>query len=154
MLDTEVHKSQNWTLNLEIGILAKDLESWISFQEICLQLSTFWYCKTTMCSKRRRTMASLTQEVHVHYREHNLHWSQGFCKSIKQDPNKVQAIKCQNQCLEDVWHFMSMANYLAKFVPQLATINTKLKEEKEKWEREKWVGFPLSLQVNWILKGF
>ena len=51
-------------------------------------------------------------------------------KGIEPDPNKVKAIQKlpQPTCVEDVRRLMGMANYLAKFLPQLATITTPLKE--------------------------
>ena len=51
-------------------------------------------------------------------------------KGIEPDPNKVKAIQQlpQPTCVEDVRRLMGMANYLAKFLPQLATITTPLKE--------------------------
>ncbi len=56
---------------------------------------------------------------------------------IKPDPNNIKAIQQlpQPTCMEDVWHLMGMANCLAKFMPQLATITTPLRElQKERNE--------------------
>lgn len=43
-------------------------------------------------------------------------------KGIEADPNKVKVIQQmpQPKCVEDVRRFMGMANYLAKFMPNLA----------------------------------
>ncbi|KAK7930380.1 hypothetical protein WMY93_006775 [Mugilogobius chulae] len=59
-------------------------------------------------------------------------------KGIEADPNKVKAIQQlpRPQCVEDVRRLMGMANYLAKFMPQLATITTPLKELQK--ERNEW----------------
>lgn len=58
---------------------------------------------------------------------------------IEPDPNKVKAIQQlpQPTCVEDVRRLMGMANYLAKFMPQLATITTPLKELQK--ERNEWI---------------
>ena len=60
-------------------------------------------------------------------------------KGIEPDPNKVKAIQQlpQPTCVEDVRRLMGMANYLAKFLPQLATITTPLKELQK--ERNEWI---------------
>ncbi|KAL7376345.1 hypothetical protein ABVT39_006101 [Epinephelus coioides] len=49
---------------------------------------------------------------------------------IEPNPNKVKAIQQlpQPTSVEDVRRLLGMANYLAKFLPQLATITTSLKE--------------------------
>ncbi|XP_051782102.1 uncharacterized protein K02A2.6-like [Erpetoichthys calabaricus] len=57
---------------------------------------------------------------------------------IEPDPNKVKAIQQlpQPTCVADVRCLMGMANYLAKFVPQLATITMPLKDLQK--ERNEW----------------
>uniref|UniRef100_A0A3P8TBN5 ribonuclease H n=1 Tax=Amphiprion percula TaxID=161767 RepID=A0A3P8TBN5_AMPPE len=60
-------------------------------------------------------------------------------KGIEADPSKVKAIQQlpQPKCVEDVRRLLGMANYLAKFMPQLATITTPLKELQK--ERNEWI---------------
>ncbi|KAL0190869.1 hypothetical protein M9458_013567 [Cirrhinus mrigala] len=59
-------------------------------------------------------------------------------KGIEPDPNKVKAILQMPELtqVEDVRRLMGMANYLSKFVPQMATITMPLKDllrEKNEW---------------------
>ncbi|KAL0150323.1 hypothetical protein M9458_054431, partial [Cirrhinus mrigala] len=59
-------------------------------------------------------------------------------KGIEPDPNKVKAILQMPEPtqVEDVRRLMGMANYLSKFVPQMATITMPLKDllrEKNEW---------------------
>lgn len=59
-------------------------------------------------------------------------------KGIEPDPNKVKAILQMPEpiCMGDVRRLMGMANYLTKFVPQLTTFTTPLKDllkEKNEW---------------------
>ncbi|KAI4879198.1 hypothetical protein NFI96_009429 [Prochilodus magdalenae] len=59
------------------------------------------------------------------------------------DPNKVRAILQMPEptCVADVRRVMGMANYLAKFLPQLASFTTPLKELLK--ERNEWCwGYP------------
>lgn len=59
-------------------------------------------------------------------------------KGIKPYPNMVKAIQQLPQpTCKDMLRLMGMANYLAKFLPQLATITTLLKELQK--ERNEWL---------------
>ncbi|XP_061926289.1 uncharacterized protein K02A2.6-like [Entelurus aequoreus] len=59
-------------------------------------------------------------------------------KGIEPDPNKTKAIlqMPEPECAEDVRRLIGMANYLSKFLPQLATVTVPLKDllrEKNEW---------------------
>lgn len=74
----------------------------------------------------------LTQE-HITFVRHKV-----SSKGSEPDPNKVKAVLQMPEptCIEDVRCLMGMANYLSKFVPQIASITVPLKDllrEKNEW---------------------